>query len=327
MRSTRRIGLVLAATGVIATLGACGLWAALRADVPGSAGAALAAAPTAGRSAAFIGEPSETPHYRILSAATPAQTGRVADAVESLYRAYAAFFPDLPQSGRQRAKLQLVLYRDQRQFKAHNRSRPWAEAYYRPPICYAYYAEGQANPYHWMVHEATHQLNHEVARFADAKWIDEGLASYFATSRIQHGSLLPGVVDRDTYPIWWLPNLALSGNLREDLDRGRLIPLRALIADTGPDIATRVNLYYIEYWSLSHFLFHYRDGRYADGYRRLIASGGSLKDFERHIGPVERIEAEWYGYLRRQRADLFSLASAGSDDSRIGYRTIALPQE
>ncbi|HVI57944.1 MAG TPA: DUF1570 domain-containing protein [Luteimonas sp.] len=237
-----------------------------------------------------------TTHYTILSSATPAQTSRVADAVEALHAAYAGVFREVSEAGE--AKLQLVLYHDRREFKAHNRSSPWAEAYYLRPRCHAYYADGTANPYHWMLHEATHQLNAQVAHFPRRKWIDEGLASYFGASRLEGGRLLPGSIDADAYPIWWLPDLALGGDAQADIRAGRFIALRDLVGGTGSDIARHVNLYYVEYWSLAHFLFHYRDGRYAEAYRRLILAGGSLQDFERLIGPVDRVQDEWHDYLR-----------------------------
>ena len=119
----------------------------------------------------------DTAHYRITSTADPAQAARVGTAVESLHAAWRATFPEAPPARAEPARLQLVLYRDRDQFKAHNRSSPWAEAFYRTPYSHAYYAAGEANPTHWMVHEATHQLSREVARFPRAKWSDEGLAA------------------------------------------------------------------------------------------------------------------------------------------------------
>ena len=86
-----------------------------------------------------------TAHYTILSSATAAQTERVAQAVEALHAAYAGFFREAPAAGD--ARLELVLYRDRGEFKAHNRSSPWAEAYYLPTRCHAYYADGAPNPY------------------------------------------------------------------------------------------------------------------------------------------------------------------------------------
>jgi len=198
-------------------------------------------------------------------------------------------------------KLQLTLYRDQREFKVHNKSSPWAEAYYLTPNCYAYYAVGEKNPYHWMLHEATHQLNREVAHLTRQKWIDEGLASYFGASEIRDHKLVPGSVDINAYPIWWLPSLSLTGNIEADFESRKIIPIRALISGTGgPDIAQNVNAYYIGYWSLAHFLFHFDHGRYASKFRQVISEGGTLESFELNIGPVERIQVEWYGYLRQQ---------------------------
>lgn len=248
-----------------------------------------------------IGKKSETAHYAISSTATPEQTTLVSDAVESLHAAYVEFFKDRIRNKKNPAKLKLMLYKDRKEFSVYNTSSSWAEAYYRKPVCYAYFSDEQPNPYHWMIHEATHQLNNELAQLEIPKWVNEGLATYFGTSKIEHGKLLPGNIDKNTYPIWWLSGLDLSGDLESDIDTGKIIPLRAIISGKGgPDINKLVNLYYIEYWSFSHFLFHYKDGLYADRYMQLITEGGSLENFERIIGPVDQIQAEWYGYLQQE---------------------------
>jgi len=245
-----------------------------------------------------------TEHYLIATTATPEQAAEVGTAVERLHRAYGRHFADLFAANPARPPLSLVLYRNRGEFVANNRSHAWAEAYYRPPHCYAYYAGEGPNPYHWMLHEATHQLNREVAGWTRLpKWINEGVASYFGASRIEGEALVPGSVDPNAYPIWWLTDTPFSGNLQRDLEQGRVIGLRQLMTDTGPDIGVHLNLYYIEYWSLTHFLFHGQGGRYADGYRRLIAGGGDLAEFERSIGPLERIEREWYSYLQWLQAE------------------------
>lgn len=252
----------------------------------------------------------ETAHYAITSTANVAQTQQVAEAVESLYVAYAdVFATHRAPAAAARGKLKLTLYAHQAQFKANNRSLPWAEAYYLRPICYAYYAKDESNPYHWMVHEATHQLNAEVSGFPKTRWVDEGLATYFGTSTIEpdrsgRGKLVPGKIDPGAYPIWWLTNSGLTGSLDKDIDAGNWVPIRALITGIdAPSIASNVNGYYIQYWSLSHFLFHGENGRYAAGYKRLIAEGGSLANFERLIGPADRIEVKWYRYLQDKIAE------------------------
>lgn len=244
---------------------------------------------------------TETAHYRIASLATPEQTARTGEAMERLRAGFLHTFGDLPAANAPHPKLRLTLYATRGQFKAQNRSIPWAEALYRAGECRAYIAEG-ANPFHWMSHEATHQLAREVMRFHKAKWIDEGLASYFGASRMDARGLYPGTLDFNAYPLWWLSQFHFTGNLESDARTGRIIPLRQLIEDTGPPIASHVNLYYIEYWSLTHFLLHFEQGRYAAGYKRLLQHGASLEDFEREIGPVLSVQVDWYAWLREQQA-------------------------
>jgi hypothetical protein len=246
----------------------------------------------------------ETAHYAITSTADDEQTRRVGEAVEALHAAYLAWFPDVVQRPANAAKLRLTLYADKRELRANNRSSPWAEAYYLAPVSYAYYANDGANPYHWMLHEATHQLNNEVARFPKTKWIEEGLGTYFGASRIVDGRLRPGEIDGDAYPIWWLDGIGLSGDLDADIAAGQWIPIRALITGRdAPSIHSNVNRYYVQYWSLTHFLFHGDGGRHAEAYRRLIAEGGTLENFERLIGPADRIERDWYRHLQARIAE------------------------
>lgn len=240
---------------------------------------------------------SQSAHYKVYSTATPAQTAQVSSAAEALYRSYVECFgPE--ETGK---TFELVLYKNQTQFRAYNRSSPWAEAYYLAPRSYAYFSRS-GNPHHWMLHEATHQLMRELSDYKPAKWANEGVASYFGSSVLDATGLRRGDPDPSAYPIWWLSSLKLSGNLDQDIASGKIIPLRQLITDNGPDINLNVNLYYMHYWSLSHFLFHYRDGRYAAKFRQAIALGASLEDFETLIGPVDEVQTQWYDHFMREIA-------------------------
>lgn len=291
---------------VVAAIAASAWCAACSGPDRGAASAPQSAArPAAAKTVALPPQSREyrTDHYAIFSAATPAQTLRVATAVEALHRAYGEFFA-LPPAASD-ARLRLILYRDRAQFSAYNTSMPWAEAYYRRPYCHAYFAGDAANPYHWMLHEATHQLHAERAGFSRAKWINEGVASYFGASRLEGARLRPGSIDAGAYPIWWLPDLPLTGSLQDDLRSGLLIPLRQLIDDNGPPIGGRhLNVYYLEYWSLSHFLFHHDGGAHAAAYRRLLRGNGSAEEFEAELGPIEAVQAQWYAYLLEKRAEV-----------------------
>jgi hypothetical protein len=250
-----------------------------------------------------------TRHYAISTNATEEQTQHVAESVEALHAAYAEFFgarlTPLPEGTR----LQLALYRDRADFQAHNTSRAWAEGYYRKPVCHAYYDTRGANPVHWMLHEATHQLDTEWSRFPRTPWVGEGLASYFGTSRLQDGKLLVGEVDPGTYPIWWLDTL--SGDREADIAMGKLVSLRELVESDGPQEARDVNAYYIGYWSLAHYLMHGDGGRHAAAFRAMVEHGGSLADFEKQVGPVDQVEARWYAHLLGQRDALGAQAVGG----------------
>ena len=251
-----------------------------------------------------------TTHYSILSSALPQQTVETGDKVEALYAAYLATFKTWPELHQPHAQLQLKLFKDRAEFRRCNRAIGWAEAFYRPPTCHAYYSAAEFNPHHWMLHEAVHQLNHEVARLDLAKWADEGLGEYFSTSFLRNGRLEVGTVDRNTYPVWWLDELKLSGNLQQDLTNGTVIPLRAILNGYGgPSLDKNFNLYYLHWWSLTHLLFEGQGGKYRDQVAPLLRDGASLASFENRIGPVERLQSEWYQHLQGLQWSVFHIGT------------------
>ncbi len=245
----------------------------------------------------------ETSHHMIYSAATPPQTADMAHALELLYSAYSNRLGVVSGCQHEHPRLQLKLYKDRAEMRRINPSLGWAEAFYREPYCRAYYSADEINPYHWMLHESVHQLNHEVAHLKLAHWLEEGLAEYFSTSRLMADKLAVGQIDLNTYPVWWLDDLTTSTDLAENLKNGSAIPLRAVITDHGgPDMDTHFNLYYLHWWTLTYFLFE--SEKYHDRALQLLQSGGQLEDFEKLIGPVEQVQAEWHDYVRHLKAAL-----------------------
>ena len=218
--------------------------------------------------------------------------------VEILYTAYVRVFTNVaPQPDH---KMELRLFKDRKEFKRVNRGTGWAEAFYREPYCNAYYSVGEPNPYHWMLHEATHQLNNELAHFKMPRWENEGVATYFSSSLVRHGVLTPGDIDVRTYPVWWTSEMKLTGDLQKDIAAKQIIPLLAIVTERGgPSMNDNFNLYYIHWWSLSHFLFEYGGDKYRAGYFKVIREGGTLESFEKNIGPIEKVQGEWYGHLRK----------------------------
>jgi hypothetical protein len=252
----------------------------------------------------------ETEHFQIYSSATAEQTDEIAEVAEILYTGYGQLMTKLQQQVKPHSKLKVKLFRDRDEFQRCNRIRNGPESFYRKPYSYQYYSADEANPYHWMVHEATHQLNVEAAGLKPAQWLDEGIASYVSTSQIVDGSFSFGQIDPNTYPTWWFGSMSLTGNLDMDKKIDSVVPLRAIITGQGgPGVNKWVNLYYLHWWSLAHFLFHYEDSKYVPGLSRLIEEGGSLPAFEKYIGPVDQIEQQWYEYTIDLRKRLYNLES------------------
>jgi hypothetical protein len=240
----------------------------------------------------------QTEHYAILSSATAAQTREIAQVAEIVYDGYGRLLPQWHREIPPHPKLKVKLFKDRREFRRRNRIRGWAEAFYQKPYCYQYYSADEVHPYHWMMHEATHQLNVEAARLTLPQWLDEGIATYLSTSRIVDGSLRLGEVDTNTYPVWWLDLLAVSGDLDADKANGSVIALRVILSGQGgPNINKCFNLYYLHWWSLTHFLLEYQGGVYREGLSRLVATAASLTDFEKHVGSVDDIERQWYAHV------------------------------
>ncbi len=245
----------------------------------------------------------ETAHYSITSNATRKETGEMARMVELLYDAYSNRFGTLPKFQPDHPKLKLLLYRDRDEMRRVNPGLGWAEAFYRKPYCRAYFSAREINPYHWMLHEAVHQLNEEVAHVNPAKWLEEGLAEYFSTSRVLTNKLVPGTIDANTYPVWWSDDIATTPSLTTNLTNGSVIPLRAIVTNHGgPRMNSHVNLYYLHWWTLTHFVF--ADARHRDTAMKLLEAGGELDSFEQLIGPIESTQAEWHTHVLRIKAAL-----------------------
>lgn len=236
---------------------------------------------------------SRTPHFLIHSAANPQQTAAVGMAVEALHRSYAMTVGQRGTAG----PFQLVLYRDQADFKAHNRSSPWAEAYYRRPYAFAYPGEGGA-PHQWMLHEVTHQLLAEASGLSPRRWMSEGMACYFGASRLSRGKLHVGTPDPAGYPVWWLSELRFDSTGLPTLEDVPLPTLRQLVEDSGPPVSAHVNGYYLAWWSLVHFLME-GDGQ---AHRRqallLLHRGGNPAAFQQLIGSYAEFEPRWHQHLR-----------------------------
>jgi hypothetical protein len=245
----------------------------------------------------------QTTHHLIQSSATQDETRATAHALDLLYDAYSNRLGALPKFTNEHPKLKVKLFKDRAEFRRVNPNLGWAEAFYREPYCRAYFSASEINPYQWMLHESVHQLNREVAHLTLEKWLEEGLAEYFSTSVLETNALTVGHIDPNTYPVWWIDELATNLDLTENIRNGSVIPLRAIITNRGgPSLDTHFNLYYLHWWTITHFIFE--SPRYREHAVELAQRGGNLGAFEQTIGPVDQVQLEWHSYVRQLKASL-----------------------
>jgi hypothetical protein len=74
-----------------------------------------------------------------------------------------------------------------------------------------------------------------------------------------------------------------------------VIPLRSIITDRGgPSMRQHVNLYYLHWWTLAHYVFEMHPAQVL----QLLQEGGDLASFERHIGPVDQVQRAWHAHVQ-----------------------------
>ncbi|MEN9354573.1 MAG: hypothetical protein RL318_1898 [Fibrobacterota bacterium] len=229
-------------------------------------------------------------HYRIESLTDSVKTQELLVRVEILYQAFGRAL-ELPEP-RHAPLLNLRLYRDRHEMHSFESMPDWAEGIYRDGWCIQYLRPREANPWHWTIHEATHQLNAERAQLDLPRWLNEGLACLFSTSRLDSSGLHLGAVDPESYPVWWLKEYRPVGNRIADLRNGKLQSLETIVRGGGvvPESGD-LNLAYLSWWTVTRFLWS-RDpvrffawvkaDRSVEGLERIV---GSLKDLE---GPYVR---------------------------------------
>ena len=106
-----------------------------------------------------------------------------------------------------------------------------------------------------------------------AKWLEEGTAEYFATSRIQNNQLDAGRIDRHTYPVWWMDEIATASDLQANLTNGSVMEAMKSV-DSEP------------LWSILD-----QKGTQTM-MRQVLGEAGSVTDFET---VRKRLQASWYG--------------------------------
>lgn len=235
----------------------------------------------------------DSPHYTAASTASPRLTREILSRLEIQRRAYlrelSLRHPDTA------SRLHLRLHRSRREMREMENLPSWAEGMYDDSVCIEYVDPTQNNPWHWSLHEAVHQLNHEVAHLTLPGWANEGVACLFSTSRSHGDSLSLGELDPQTYPIWHYASLHLSGDPEADARAGEIVLAADAIAgrDTS-DLSHTVNAHYITWTSLVHYLWATNREAWWDWVRH----DPTVPGLERRYGSLDTIQARWYRHLQ-----------------------------
>ena len=131
------------------------------------------------------------------------------------------------------------------------------------------------------------------------KWVDEGLACLFSTAREVNGNIALGTIDTTSYPMWWIARLKFTGDMDNDIKANKLMKLEYLIkGEGGLPINKYFNLYYIQWYSLVHYLVFGENGKHKDSFKKYVFNQCPVDEFEKYFGPIDEIQRQWYDHLR-----------------------------
>lgn len=241
----------------------------------------------------------ESDHFGMQSTADPAISIRILQQVERAHGVVSELLPV-----REDHRMQLRLARDQRQFQKWFPRRRWAEGLYLRPVAYAYADNQEQRPDQWLVHESVHQILREQTNFHPPRWIEEGFASYIASATVTETEWKLAELDPHTYPTWWF--IGTDPTFWSDAQAGYwprsgMIPISVLIGHIeGPPVTQSFNSYYVSSLLLVHYLMHGNGGQHRAAFLRYLQSPGTPADFERRIGRIDLIQAQWAAALPAQ---------------------------
>ncbi len=216
-----------------------------------------------------------TAHYEIFTTfLDPLLLRHSPEFIESAYKAYNR---QLPEPIETRAKFTIYLFADRRQWEDFTNNftgeqaeifrRIKAGAYCHNGVCVAYDI-GSERTFSVLAHEGWHQFSSRHFKFRLPSWLDEGVAMLFETQGIENG----------TFGFEPAENAYRLGVLKKTMSKGKMLPLRDLIATTPGDVLATdqteaVIGFYSQSYALIRFLREADDGERLDDYRRLLADG------------------------------------------------------
>lgn len=145
-----------------------------------------------------------------------------------------------------------------------------------------------------LFHEITHAIFDQSAELPEwSYWLSEGLATYFAESRIENSTIELGRLNEEYHKV--VKNLIKNPEY--------FIPLGKLLEANPAKFTSEENTYYYaESHTLIYFLYEWNDGKYRDKLYQYILEEkkpgvSSPFKFEAIIGNINEIEKEWIKFI------------------------------
>lgn len=206
-----------------------------------------------------------TRHYEIFTTLLePLMLRRSVELIELAYKAYNLQLPDPTDT---KIKFTIYLFADRRQWEDFTSNfageqaeifcRIKAGAYCHRGVCVAYDI-GSERTFSVLAHEGWHQFSSRHFKFRLPSWLDEGIAMLFETQPAENAYRLDA--------------------LKKTMSKGKMLPLRNLIATTPGDVLATdqteaVMGFYSQSYALIRFLRESGGGERLGDYHRLLADG------------------------------------------------------
>ncbi len=264
----------------------------------------------------------ETQRFILITDAEDESTIDVlAGNMESIYEIFHALFDSHIQPLPESFRTVVYLFRRQASLVALQRevgSTGFGAGFYRSPGLMAFHQQVQTSEQllHSMFHEAFHAFSDSHLTPPGKQlpqWVEEGLAEYFANSKIERGHLIPGKISGSKYVLFHRRSRQFRGTASWSLKEARTAlrngeaPTVAELLEASRDTfyGLRYQSYYGFSWLLTHFLRHGREDWEAEelfGTMLLyLVQGYSGRDaIEAAFGMTpEDLQPEFERYIRR----------------------------
>ncbi|MCY3969207.1 MAG: hypothetical protein OXG74_04710 [Acidobacteria bacterium] len=264
----------------------------------------------------------ETQRFILITDAAEESTIDVlAGNMESIYEIFHSLFDPHIEPLPENFKTVVYLFRRQASLlslQTELGSTGFGAGFYRSPGLMAFHQQVQTSEQllHSMFHEAFHAFSDSHLTPPGKQlpqWVEEGLAEYFANSKIERGHLIPGKISGSKYILFHRRSRQLRGTASWSLKEARTAlrngeaPSVAELLEASRDTfyGLRYQSYYGFSWLLTHFLRHGREewdtARLFGTMLLYLVQGYSGRDaIEAAFGmDPEELQPEFEQYVRR----------------------------